>query len=770
MHKLLTSRLRWFAISASLMLVTLTADGQTQSTSVGRELESILTFEATHTGSMPSGWGGGPPSTIFVDGQTVHSGRWAARLERTEGAGGQPFSALTRSIPMDFAGTTIEWRGYLRSENVSEFMGLWMRQDGDAPNLAFVSMQPRQIKGTNDWTEYSITFPLHADGRQLFFGVLLGGTGKVWADDLRLLLDGKPVWDAPKAERPKTPLELDHQFDGGSGIVISELSTTQIENLAALGKVWGFLKYHHPAVTAGTRHWDYELFRVLPAVLAARNREAADLAMLDWIRPLGSPPVCDRCAVPKDEEIHLQTNLGWTGTAAHPDLTAMLRAVHRGRSQGRQFYVSQVRNIGNPQFDRELPYATQTFPDAGYQLLGLYRFWNIIEYWFPYRDQLDQNWDAVLAEFIPRIARAKDKNASQLEMLALIARVTDTHANLFSAPPEIRPPAGSCQLPVITRFIEGQAVVTGYSQASSGPATGLQVGDVIESLDGTPVQELVKRWEPYYPASNQPTRLRDMARALTRGACATARVAIRRPAGAIEMTAQRQPLDSLERQAGFTHDLPGDTFRLLSDHVAYLKLSSVQAAQTPSYVERAKGTRGLVIDIRNYPSEFVVFALGSLLVEQPTPFARFTAGDLNNPGVFLWQGGPLSLTPQQPHYPGRIVVLVDETSLSQAEYTTMAFRAAPRAIVVGSTTAGADGNVSQIALPGGLRTAISGIGVFYPDKRPTQRIGIVPDVEVRPTVAGIRAGRDEVLEEGLRQILGRDAPADQIEKMARPAR
>ena len=97
---------------------------------------------------------------------------------------------------MDFAGTTIEWRGFLRSENVSEFMGLWMRQDGDAPNLAFATMQPRQIKGTNDWTEYSITFPLHRDAKQLYFGVLLGGTGKVWADDLRLLVDGKPVWEA----------------------------------------------------------------------------------------------------------------------------------------------------------------------------------------------------------------------------------------------------------------------------------------------------------------------------------------------------------------------------------------------------------------------------------------------------------------------------------------------------------------------------------------------------------------------------------------------
>ncbi len=109
---------------------------------------------------------------------------------------------------------------------------------------------------------------------------------------------------------------------------------------------------------------------------------------------------------------------------------------------------------------------------------------------------------------------------------------------------------------------------------------------------------------------------------------------------------------------------------------------------------------------------------------------------------------------------------MDEISQSQAEYTAMAFRSAPQAIVVGSTTAGADGNVSQIPLPGGLSTMISGIGVFYPDKRPTQRVGIVPDVEVRPTIAGIRAGRDEVLEEALRRILGPGTPADQIEKMA----
>jgi C-terminal processing protease CtpA/Prc len=113
------------------------------------------------------------------------------------------------------------------------------------------------------------------------------------------------------------------------------------------------------------------------------------------------------------------------------------------------------------------------------------------------------------------------------------------------------------------------------------------------------------------------------------------------------------------------------------------------------------------------------------------------------------------------------VVLVDETSQSQAEYTTMAFRAAPRTVVIGSTTAGADGNVSQIPLPGGYSTMISGLGVFYPDKRPTQRVGIVPDREVKPTIAGVKAGRDEVLEAALRAILGAEVPAAEIERMAR---
>ena len=751
-----------------LLCAALVAPSNAQESTLRTELEAALGFESSESGSSPRGWGGGPPGTIFVDSATAHTGRSSARLERTP-TSPQMFTTITKNIPVEFGGKSIEWRGFLRSENVSDFFALWMREDGDTPNLAFATMQPRQLKGTTDWTEYSITLPIEPAATQLYFGVLLGGTGKLWADDLKLFVDGKPVWEAPKTERPKTALELDHQFDAGSGIVLTALTPTQIANLATLGKVWGFLKYHHPAVTSGAHHWDYDLFRVMPKVLAARDRDAARAVMSEWVRGLGPVTPCVSCATLREDNLHLRPELGWLGNTAllGRELSDALTSVNRSRSSGgKQFYLSQAQGIGNPQFDREPGYAGVTFPDAGYQLLSLYRFWSIVEYWYPNRNILDENWDRVLAEFIPRIALAKDKTSYQLETIALIAKVTDTHANLWSAPPQIRPPAGDCQLPVITRFIEDRAVVTGYADATVGPATALNVGDVVDRIDGVPVATLVSQWTPYYPASNQPTRLRDIGRSMNRGPCADARLTVTRDGKTIEIAARRQPLANVNQQAGSTHDRPGDTFQLLSDQVAYVKLSSVKADQAPSYINRSQGTRGLVIDIRNYPSEFVVFAIGNLLADRATPFAQFTALDLQHPGAFRWAGRP-SLEPQQPHYAGKAVVLVDEVSQSQAEYTTMAFRAAG-AIVVGSTTAGADGNVSQIPLPGGLRTMISGLGVFYPDKRPTQRIGIVPDVVVRPTISGIRAGRDEVLEEALRQILGRDMPAERIEQLAKP--
>lgn len=746
-----------------MLAVMLSCSAQTTPTDQP-SLTKILGFENEPNGDKPGGWFANPPSTVFTDNKIVHSGQWSVRIERdAQSAGG--FSVIGRPISWEFSGKTIEMRGFLRTENVSGYAGLWVRQDNGSEMLAIENMESQQLKGTHDWSEYKITLPINKDTRSLVFGFLMAGTGKAWADDLQILVDGKPVWELPKTPTAKTILDRDQEYDGGSRIVLSELSNVQIQNLATTGKVWGFLKYHHPLIVAGERHWDYDLLRVLPAILAAPDRATANAALAKWVAGLGPVKPC-ACVKLDENDIHLRPGLAWLSDTKllGTELSTSLQSIHANRQAStKQFYVSQVPQIANPSFDHELTYQSIKLPDPGFQILALYRFWNIIEYWFPYRDVVPDDWDKVLMDSLPKVALTKSAEAYQLAMMELIARVHDTHANLWSSI-AVRPPTGTCQLPVNVRFIEGVPVISGYV-GQVGETSGLKPGDVITELDGVAVAKLMDRWKPYYAASNEPTRLRDIAMQMTRGDCGKTTIGVKRNDAAMEISAERVSSKDLPRSS-FTHDLPGETFRLLSKDVAYLKLSSVKLDQAAKYIESAAGTKGLIVDIRNYPSEFVVFALGSLLVEQKTDFVRFTRGDLSNPGAFYW-GPPFALEPKEPHYPGKIVILVDELSQSQAEYTTMAFRSSPRATVIGSTTAGADGNVSPIPLPGGFRSMISGIGVFYPDKKPTQRIGIIPNREVKPTIAGIRAGRDEVVEAAIREIVGKDVPAEQIEKMVK---
>ena len=163
--------------------------------------------------------------------------------------------------------------------------------------------------------------------------------------------------------------------------------------------------------------------------------------------------------------------------------------------------------------------------------------------------------------------------------------------------------------------------------------------------------------------------------------------------------------------------------------------------------------KGLIVDLRCYPSDFIVFSLSRYLLNEKKDFVKFTSGNIKTPGLFTIKnyenrvGGN-----NKDYFKGKVIILVNEVTQSNAEYTAMALRVAPNAKVLGSTTAGADGNVSDIYLPGNIFTYISGIGVITPEGAETQRIGIVPDIKIEPTIKGIREGKDEVLDRAIELI------------------
>ena len=132
--------------------------------------------------------------------------------------------------------------------------------------------------------------------------------------------------------------------------------------------------------------------------------------------------------------------------------------------------------------------------------------------------------------------------------------------------------------------------------------------------------------------------------------------------------------------------------------------------------------------------------------------ATFDAAVYSNvlyPGVFQWQK-PMTYGSKNPdYYKGKVIILCNEGVQSHAEFTIMLLQTAPNAVTIGSQTSGADGNVSTIPFVGGGKCSMTGIGIFYPDGKPTQRVGVKVDIEVKPTIKGIREGRDEVLEKAL---------------------
>lgn len=235
-----------------------------------------------------------------------------------------------------------------------------------------------------------------------------------------------------------------------SGTVVKRLSPVQIGNLVTLGKVWGFLKYHDPAVTSGKLDWDKELFRVMPKVLAARTSTDADAVLVKWIDSLGAVAPCKPCAHLSKKNLEYGPDLGWLSDTSllGPALSQKLLGIYKNRTTGQQYYDED----GTAPFEHERTYPPGDFPDSRLQLLALFRFWNIIEYWYPDRNTLGESWDGVLKEFVPRLALAKTFDDYQFQLMQLIAEIHDSHANLWSSE-ALYPPAGACHLPVLLGFV-----------------------------------------------------------------------------------------------------------------------------------------------------------------------------------------------------------------------------------------------------------------------------------------------------------------------------
>lgn len=179
----------------------------------------LLCASLSSQAQLPKGWfaAGTHPKEyeMKLDREASHSGKASATLKSIVPKTGG-FGTLMQMCKADnYRGKRVRMSGFVRSVDVADWAGLWLRVDGSKSEaLAFDNMQDRPVKGTTDWKSCEIVLDVPEDAQMLAFGVLLSGTGQVWMDGIKFEIVGKDVpvtGTAGKNTGPAAPVNLDFE-------------------------------------------------------------------------------------------------------------------------------------------------------------------------------------------------------------------------------------------------------------------------------------------------------------------------------------------------------------------------------------------------------------------------------------------------------------------------------------------------------------------------------------------------------------------------------
>jgi len=530
----------------------------------------------------------------------------------------------------------------------------------------------------------------------------------------------------------------------------AQTTLQESEKIATFCKLWGFLKYYHPTVAKGKLDWDKEFITRIKVVTSLESKQGLNDYYSEWIKSLGKVKNCKKCKKEFPDSLKFNLDLVWLNDSSlfTNDLIDQLQFIRHNRNQGKNYYVQQY-PAGNTKYDNEKHYKDSIFPSIEMRLLGLSRYWNIIEYFFPYKYIIGQDWNKVLVEMVPKFRDSQDTISYHLAMSELIAKINDSHAGLMTK--YTYQYFGLKWAPFRFAIIDKKAIVTGFYNDSLCKLNDIQIGDVFLKVDNLTIEDIIKEKSKYIGASNEATKLRNFYYAIFNGQTDSVSSTFDRDGVVVEKTIYRYYFKDFNFK--WTNDSKNDTCEILEGNIGYLNLGLLQPKQTNMYLNKLKDTKAIIFDVRNYPNG-TMYRIANFLNADNKPFAKFTKPDLSYPGIYHYTATYSCGKKKKSPYAGKVILLFNEISQSHAEFTLMALQTAPNVISIGSQTAGADGNVSLITFPGNYKTYMTGIGVYYPDGRETQRVGIIPDIEIKPTIEGLKLKRDEVLEKAIEVING----------------
>jgi hypothetical protein len=295
-------------------------------------------------------------------------------------------------------------------------------------------------------------------------------------------------------------------------------------------------------------------------------------------------------------------------------------------------------------------------------------------------------------------------------------------------------------------YTQGKYVVTNTTLSS------IKRGDIITTVGGQPTSVLENNLRPYVSAGDTSVFHRFMCQYILNGYYNTV-VSI----GYLDSLGNSNTISATRSDYiysnVFTSYYPNDTlatvkWKKFGCNVGYVNMGQLLSADVNAMYSNLRTCSSIIFDIRNYPNG-TAWAVANKMYPNNKMFSKLTQPDVTYPGTYSWYLDYIGVNGNTTPYGGKVIILMNEQTQSQAEFSCMILGNMTNSVKVGSQTAGADGNITYFNLSQDIQAGFTTLGVYYPNGDSTQRIGIRPDTLVYPTPIGVRHHRDEVLEKAL---------------------
>lgn len=528
-------------------------------------------------------------------------------------------------------------------------------------------------------------------------------------------------------------------------------ATTRVKDFI---KVWGFLKYYHTLVANGNIDWDSVFIKKIPKILRDKSSSEFKEEISDNINSAGKVPKLKQQVASVNLFFKNKTNIDWivNSKAFDKEIKTQLQFIYDNENQDSNKYVKMVYNTTD--FSGEKTYDSLGFPDTKYRLLFLSRFWNIINYFAPYK-YLTTNWDDVLEMFIPKIIDAKDTLSYYKTLQELCKSLNDGHSQLTLSGQTSASDVffGKYTVPFYCEIIDEKVVIRNPIKDSISKALNIQQGDVVLKMDGKDIKDIIKNRRKFISASNYAGEMHQLSRYILDGQTSTTVLELERENKIIKTTITKVSTATRDWGAFLNYTYNDVGYKELSDSILLIYAMQIWNGNIDTIKHLIKQSKAIIFDVRNYPQNDAFYSITDPFLSEPKTINYSTVALPNFPSFFRWELNPNKVGHiSDSAFKGKVVILCDEKTQSQGEYSCMVLQTISNAVTIGSQTAGADGINRQIPVGSGLKLSYSCYGIYYPDKTQTQRTGIKIDIPVKKTIIGVKNNKDEILERALQYI------------------